>query len=134
MAEAVLFFGRNLGEGSAELRQEEQRIVAEAALPPWLVEDLTVNSAAKQFFTTSRYDKREDADVTGLSLLGRKTREPLQQKLIVGQIELETAEIEALGEPFGVDAGRAVQRCDADPGVVGEDRSARPRSEVPSFG
>ena len=120
-----LFVG--LGAGSGD---EEQRVVAEAAVAVPLMGDPPVALAAGHEFPAVREDRRDGRHVVGGALLVGDIGEEAEELVVVRLIVAVRLAVPA--PAGGVEAGRAVEGVDAEARVVRERRdpgehAARPR-------
>src|SRR3569623_96920 len=108
-----------LGERHAELRREEQRVVAEAAGAARRVEDHAFTRAVRGDHVVAErpgdIGQREHRAKPAGALRGRHAGERLEQLLVVRGVVVAGA-----GVARAVDAGCAAERVDLEAAVVGE--------------
>jgi hypothetical protein len=133
MAPLVFLLAPDLGQGSSQLRYEEERVVAEAALTAWCVEDAAVYATGEDALGVGQGEGDGANEVRGTAL-GGDVAQPIEEVTMVGGVNAEFGLELGRCEALAADAGRALERVDAEARVVGEGGQARAIAEVPGLG
>ena len=119
---AVLLLRRHLAEGLGIAGRLEDRVVAEAGRPARRIDDCAEDAALEQFLMPIRPGDHQRRDEMRLALF-RHGRAALGEfGLHTGQSRGEV--LARTGPVRREQAGRAVERVDADAGIVGQRRQA----------
>jgi hypothetical protein len=125
----VLLILAEFGTGLAEFRDKEIGVVAEAALSAWGVDDFAVPAAlGDQRLGVVGIAHQHHHAVVVRAAAGLP-REGGDELFVVARIGFRLARIAG-----GIHAGRAVERLDADTGVVGQRRQAGMRAGMARLG
>jgi len=122
MADAVLQFGIDLGQGQTQFRQQKNRIVAEAVLTPGSLDD-PAGDGPLGLIGPSLIDQDRDADELSLEILFRDVRDQAEKffyiPFIVGLGSSEPGRDYPRGSLQGVHLQAGVVGQGRQPGMVG---------------